>query len=404
MSKRKLYRDMGVILLFGMVAAGIFGMYMKREQNAWAYQFADALLAEVEEKYAGAEEKVIEELLSDGIQPPKESVLRKYGLEESTFSRKFQDNRMHLSIFEGIMGILFLVCIAELLLALRYSKEQKAELATMERYCEEILNNHYGLDLRDNAEGDFSILKNKVYDITVMLNEKNRALEKNKKETEQLLADISHQLKTPITSLNMINELLYMDLPEEKRIEFLDNMQKDLMRIEWFVKMILNLAKLDSKTLVLKKEQVNAESLSEEVKAYFLAFCEMHACEIEISCEPSVRVFCDKKWTKEAICNIVKNAVEHGAKTVRMSWEENYIYTKLEIADDGEGIEKEELPHIFERFYKTKNSREDSVGLGLAFCKSIVGHQDGELRVRSKKGEGTVFSFKFYKKLEKEVC
>lgn len=112
-----------------------------------------------------------------------------------------------------------------------------------------------------------------------------------------------------------------------------------------------------------------------------------------------IAVFCDRKWTREAVNNIVKNAIEHGAKQVKLCWESNVLYTKLTIADDGEGIDREELPHIFERFYRTKNSKEDSLGLGLAFAKSIILHQDGEIKVQSKKGVGTTFYIKFYKNL-----
>lgn len=389
----------GLILGIGMILAGILGWHLAEERNAWAYQFADRILAETAEKYPGAEDELAQEILSGGLKRPKDSVLGKYGVEEKAFRQKFDNQRIHVSLSAGLAGILLAVCAAETLLVVRYVRKQDQRLEEMETYCEEILNNHYALDLRDNEEGDFSILKNKVYDITVMLNEKNQFLEQNKKETEQLLADISHQLKTPITSLNMMTELLYMDLPQEKRVEFLDNMQKDLMRMEWFVKMILNLAKLDSKTLVLKKKAECAAELSEEVRQYFRAFAEMNGCELKVLCEPKIQVDCDKKWTKEAIQNIVKNAIEHGAREICLSWEENYIYTKLTVSDDGDGMEKEDLPHIFERFYKTKDSREDSVGLGLAFCKSIVEHQGGEVKVWSEKGMGTTFSFKFYKNI-----
>lgn len=291
-------------------------------------------------------------------------ILERYGVENEQF--------VYIPLIVGVAAVMGAVSIALVGLSLNYVKSQNQKIVEIEQYCEDILHENYALDLRENEEGQFSILRNKVYDITVMLNEKNRYLEQNKKDAEKLIADISHQLKTPITSLNMINELLYMDLPEEKKLEFLDTMQKDLMRIEWFVKTILNLTKLDSKTLVLKREEVVVSELSEEIVNHFQLFCEVNESEICVSGAEGITMLCDRKWTKEAINNLVKNAIEHGAKHVCMEWENNYLYTKLEIADDGEGIEKEELPHIFERFYKTKNSKADSVGLGLAFCKSII--------------------------------
>lgn len=318
-------------------------------------------------------------------------ILERYGMKNEQF--------VYMPLIVGMTVVMTVVSMALVVLSLAYAKSQNQKIVEMEQYCEDILHGNYALDLRENEEGEFSILKNKVYDITVMLNEKNRYLEQNKKDTEKLIADISHQLKTPITSLNMINELLYMDLPEDKKMEFLDTMQKDLMRIEWFVKTILNLAKLDSKTLVLKREEVAVSELSEEIVNHFQLFCEVNESEIQVSGAEGITMLCDRKWTKEAINNLVKNAIEHGAKQVCLDWESNYLYTKLTITDNGEGMEKEELSHIFERFYKTKNSKADSVGLGLAFCKSIIDNQDGEIKVQSKKGEGTTFIIKIYRNL-----
>ena len=304
-------------------------------------------------------------------------------------------------IVGGVTGILFLVCAGCVGIFLYAMKRQRKQIEELEQYCEEVLQETATLDLRDNEEGRFSLLKNKVYDITVLLREKNQLLEKNKKETERLIADISHQLKTPITSLRMTNEILYMDMSSEKRMRFLDNMQADLLKIEWFVKTILNLAKLDSKTLTLKREETMAAELSEKMIDSFKIFCEVSGCRIASSGEEDITLWCDKKWLLEALHNILKNALEHGAAHIALLWSENNLYTKLEITDDGEGIEKEELPHIFERFYKMKGSGEDSMGLGMAFTKSMIAYQNGEVKVKSKKDEGTTFIVKIYKMISK---
>lgn len=374
MKKKTLYAWTVVILSIGILLSILSGVSIEKLRSAENYERTEHFLE-----------------MSGNYKSENREILEKYGMEQKDFR--------YVPAVVCMAGIIAMVGAAMAVLALAYAKSQNQKISEMEQYCEHILNGNYALDLRDNEEGQFSILKNKVYDITVMLNEKNRYLEENKKETEKLIADISHQLKTPITSLNMINELLYMDLPREKKAEFLDNMQEDLMKIEWFVKTILNLAKLDSGTLVLKREEVNALELSAEIINHFQIFCEINESEIQVSGAEEICVLCDKKWTREAINNLVKNAIEHGAKHVTFNWESNYIYTKLEVTDDGEGISEEELPHIFERFYKTKNSKADSVGLGLAFCKSIIDSQNGDIKVRSKKGEGTTFTIKIYQNL-----
>lgn len=397
MEKKRFGISICVIMLAGILLTWILASMITREQNAWIYEVTDNLLIETVKKYPDVEEETIRKILSGKVQLQEESILKKYGIEKSNFSPKREGKNLSFVVSFGMAVIMCLVCVGCGTVYVTAMRKQRKQLEELETYCEEVLQETAVLDLRNNEEGQFSVLKNKVYDITVLLREKNQSLEKNKKETEQLLADISHQLKTPITSLHMTNEILYMDMPQKKRVEFLDNMQADLWKIEWFVKTILNLAKLDSKTLTLKKEETMAEELSKEMMDSFKIYCEVCGCRI-VSCgEQGITLWCDKKWFLEALRNILKNAVEHGASQITLSWSDNNLYTKLEIADDGEGIEKAELPHIFERFYRMQGSKEDSMGLGLAFTKSMIAYQNGEVKVKSKKGEGTVFIVKIYK-------
>ena len=397
MEKKRFVISVCALALTGFISIWIFAGVVERENNRWLYDVTDSLVTEIVRRYPDVEEETIRQMTSDGLASQKESVLKKYGIEEDNFLPKRTGGNQQVMIVGGMAGILFLVCAGCVGIFLYAMKRQGKQIEELEQYCEEVLQETATLDLRDNEEGRFSLLKNKVYDITVLLREKNQLLEKNKKETERLIADISHQLKTPITSLRMTNEILYMDMPSEKRMTFLDNMQADLLKIEWFVKTILNLAKLDSKTLTLKREETMAAELSEKMIDSFKIFCEVSGCRIASSGEEGITLWCDKKWLLEALHNILKNALEHGAAHIALLWSENNLYTKLEITDDGEGIEKEELPHIFERFYKMKGSREDSMGLGMAFTKSMIAYQNGEVKVKSKKGEGTTFIVKIYK-------
>ena len=397
MEKKRFVISVCVLALAGLISTWIFAGAVERENNRWLYDVTDSLVTEIVRQYPDVEEETIRQMTSDGVASQKESVLKKYGIEEDNFLPKRTGGNQQVMIVGGVTGILFLVCAGCVGIFLYAMKRQRKQIEELEQYCEEVLQETATLNLRDNEEGRFSLLKNKVYDITVLLREKNQLLEKNKKETERLIADISHQLKTPITSLRMTNEILYMDMSSEKRMRFLDNMQADLLKIEWFVKTILNLAKLDSKTLTLKREETMAAELSEKMIDSFKIFCEVSGCRIASSGEEDITLWCDKKWLLEALHNILKNALEHGAAHIGLLWSETNLYTKLEITDDGEGIEKEELPHIFERFYKMKGSREDSMGLGMAFTKSMIAYQNGEVKVKSKKDEGTTFIVKIYK-------
>ena len=247
MEKKRFVISVCALALTGLISTWIFAGIVERENNRWLYDVTDSLVTEIVRRYPDVEEETIRQMTSDGLASQKESVLKKYGIEEDNFLPKRTGGNQQVMIVGGMAGILFLVCAGCVSIFLYAMKRQGKQIEELEQYCEEVLQETATLDLRDNEEGRFSILKNKVYDITVLLREKNQLLEKNRKETERLIADISHQLKTPITSLRMTNEILYMDMPSEKRMTFLDNMQADLLKIEWFVKTILNLAKLDSK-------------------------------------------------------------------------------------------------------------------------------------------------------------
>lgn len=403
--------------------------YIQQNYKESLYTYTNQVIAKIVEKYPDQEEEIIKEIFlndtssenanigsnnledlnnlnyidnmdnSDNSQNT-EDILSKYGFDAETIdieNRNFEIITKLIFIFSmifaiGIVGIILVYTI--------YIRKQNQKLKNLDNYCKKILKGNYLLDLKEEDESDFSKLKNDIYDMTVMLKEKNGLLEKNNKDIEKLIADISHQLKTPLTSLNLINDILYTDLPEEKKIEFLDSSQKELEKINWLIKTVLNIAKLDSKTLILAKNNENAYNLCLEVKNNFKAMCEIHHANIEIVSNKEETINCDKKWTIEAMNNIVKNAIEHGAKNITIKIEENTIYTKIIIRDNGEGIDKEDLGHIFDRFYKAKNSKESSLGIGLAFCKSIIRNQDGDIRVKSSKKEKdtwTEFTIKLYK-------
>ena len=423
--KRNLYICIATICIIIILLIIFTIYYIQQNYKESLYTYTNQVIAKIVEKYPDQEEEIIKEIFlndtssenvnidsnssnkdnmdnmdnSDNFQNT-EDILSKYGFDAETIdieNRNFEIITKLIFMFSiifaiGILGIVLVYTI--------YIRKQNQKLKNLDNYCKEILKGNYLLDLKEEDESDFSKLKNDIYDMTVMLKEKNGLLEKNNKDIEKLIADISHQLKTPLTSLNLINDILYTDLPEEKKIEFLDSSQKELEKINWLIKTVLNIAKLDSKTLILDKKNENAYHLCLEVKNNFKAMCEIHHANIEIISNKEETINCDKKWTIEAMNNIVKNAIEHGAKTITIQLEENTMYTKVSIKNDGEGIDKEDLGHIFDRFYKAKNSKESSLGIGLAFCKSITRNQNGDIRVKSSKKENdswTEFVIKLYK-------
>ena len=400
--KRKLSIYIGIILIATILLIIFTIYYIQKNYRESLYLYTNKVISEITKEHPEQEEKIIEEVfLNNSIEEENiEDILSKYGFNEENIDIA-NDNFKSIDKLIFMFSLIFIIGILGIIgLYTIYIRKQNQKLKKLDDYCKEILKGNYLLDLKEQDESDFSKLKNDIYDMTIMLKEKNSLLEKNNKDIEKLIADISHQLKTPLTSLNLINDILYTDLPEEKKKEFLDSSQKELEKINWLIKTVLNIAKLDSKTLILDKKNENAYHLCLEVKNNFKAMCEINQADIEIISNKNETINCDKKWTIEAMNNIVKNAIEHGAKTITIKLEENTMYTKITIRDNGEGIDKEDLGHIFDRFYKAKNSKESSLGIGLAFCKSIIRNQDGDIRVKSSKKEKdtwTEFMIKLYK-------
>lgn len=371
---------------------------IEKEYKIRMYNYTNQVISKIIEEYPEQEEKVIKEFLTNDNN--YEDILKKYGFNEENIDIKNNNFKIIDYLIISFLIIFLIGFLGIILVYIIYIKKQNKNLKNLDSYCKEILKGNYTLDLKQQDESVFSILQNDIYDMTIMLKEKNNLLEKNNKDIEKLIADISHQLKTPLTSLNLTNDILYEDLPKEKKKEFLDNNQKELNKINWLIKTVLNIAKLDSKTLILNKHKENAYNLCSEIKNNFEVMCQINNAKIDIISNRKEIVYCDRKWTIEAINNIIKNAIEHGGKNIIIRLEQNNIYTKITIRDDGEGIRKEDIGHIFERFYKTSNSKENSLGIGLAFCKSIIKNQDGDIRVKSSKEKDntwTEFEIKFYK-------
>ncbi|MEK3675008.1 sensor histidine kinase [Paenibacillus sp. FSL R10-2771] len=296
-----------------------------------------------------------------------------------------------------------LVIIVSVLLtgtALLFTKRRYYELEKLSVYLREISSGQASLDPRDNQEGELSILKNDIYKVTRMLSEHRSLLQRDKLQLTDAISDISHQLKTPITSMTVMADLLSApDLPPLKRTEFTHHIRIQLERIDWLVSSLLKLAKMEAGTIPFKKDRIHMETLIQKALEPVMIPMDIKGQTVSITGDDNVSFAGDFHWTAEAVINILKNGVEHtpegGAITITFS--DNVLFTEIVIADNGEGIPKEDLPYIFKRFYKGKNANEGSIGIGLAMAHSIIASQNGVIDVTSDSGRGTEFRIKFYK-------
>ena len=276
------------------------------------------------------------------------------------------------------------------------------EMEKLSGYLRQISSGDYTLDVRDNFEGELSILKNEMYKVTIRLSEQSLNLQEDKVKLTNAISDISHQLKTPLTSMTVMADLLSdANLPASKRKEFTKNIGVQLERIEWLVSSLLKLSKIDAGTISFKKDPVDVKRLIQKAVEPLTIPMEIKDQTLTLTGADTVTFLGDFNWTNEAILNILKNGVEHTPESgeLRLSFSENALFTEIILSNDGKGIPKEDLPYIFKRFYKGKNASDESVGIGLAMAHSIITAQNGTIEVESRPNEGTQFHIKFYKQV-----
>ena len=251
-----------------------------------------------------------------------------------------------------------------------------------------------------NQEGQMGLLKTELLKMTTVLKEKVALLHSEKVFLNDTISDISHQLKTPMTSLMLLTDLMYNDLDKEKKIEFLDRTNAQLSRMDWLIKSMLKLSKLEAKVIDFKDEKVNINELIRRSISPLSVPMELKNISLNINGDKEASYIGDIEWSSEALGNIIKNCVEHTKEggNLDIIYEENPIYSEIIIKDNGEGIDKSDIPNIFKRFYKGKNSKSDSVGIGLAMAKSIIESQNGDIYVKSEKNKGTEFHITFHKR------
>ena len=285
------------------------------------------------------------------------------------------------------------------------TRRRYKKIADLNNYLSLVCAGNYMIDIKDNTEGELSILKNNLYKVIVLLRSKNELLEKDKIYLADSLADISHQLKTPLTSLMVMVDLLKDEKNIDKQKQFISIIEIQISKIKWLVENLLKLSKLDAGTIKFKKEKIDVLSVITKSLSPFLVQMEMK----NISLETTINDFSftgDLNWTSEAVENIIKNCIEHTADYGKLNIETGVtnIYSYIKITDNGCGIKKKDLPHIFERFYQGENSSKESVGIGLALAKTIVENQGGTIDVTSEENVGTEFIIKFNKMVVWRIC
>lgn len=358
------------------------------------------LVTAVREKYPDLSDKEIIDSISYSTDTTEtERMLRSYSITESDWlALPNEGNAVTLTISTAalclLMGCLFLGIL------ILYDRRQKKMNAELTDYLSRLNSGKYDMDISSNGEDGFSRLKNEIYRTIVRLREQSERSRQDKINLKNSISDISHQIKTPLTSISVMLDRISndRDMPEDIKRRLLTDVKHSSNYIISLVQSLLTLSRLDADSITMKQEDVSVKELLKICSERTEILAELGDISVIVQECGNISLNCDKKWMSEAITNILKNCIEHTPPggIVAVSASQNKLFTEITVKDNGSGIPKNELPHIFDRFYKGSGSDENSIGIGLSLAKTIIEKNNGYISVKSKVGEGSCFTVKVF--------
>lgn len=409
-NKRKAWnklKEKNKILIFGLcyiiIAIFVFLMLSQIQYEKYTNQM-NIVIAEIVdkivEKYPDIEEEEIIKILNGTEQGQKKYILEKYGYTQNTVAIE-EISKERSSFIKIDIAIIIAGGIVVTIVLLSYNKKREEKISDINSYIGKVNRGNYELKIEENGEDELTKLRNELYKTTVLLREMAENSEKEKTNLSNSLTDISHQLKTPLTSIRIMIDNIQNnpDMDEKTRNEFIEDISKQIDWISSLVISLLKLAKFDAGSIVMRDEEINVKKLIQNIISNLAILIDIKDIKIEENISEQITLFADYNWQIEALTNIIKNCVEHsfdGGK-IKIEAESNSVFTKIIITDEGEGIEKNDLNRIFERFYKSAKSSENSIGIGLALAKTIIEKERGYIKVESEVGKGTKFEIKYLK-------
>lgn len=332
-----------------------------------------------------------------------EETLKTYGY--TTAMNKFSQPLLRNVVSSMWIAIFVITGLFTVILVLMIIKEYHriySKVNKVSKAAEEVVEGNFNVYLKDEGEGEFNILNHQFNQMTNRLKNSLEILKKEKTFLKNTISDISHQLKTPLASLIMLNDLMLEDKEMDivVRSTFLQSSKVQLERMEWLIINLLKVARIEAGAIQFKKEQLYLKDIANLALETLPSKYNKDNISIEVSKGLNGVFYGDKEWTIEALINILKNAMEHGdeKESIEIKIEETPLFSNIIIKDYGCGIDPKDLPHIFKRFYSGSTKlKSDSIGIGLNLAKLIIESQKGSISVKSKRGEGTAFTISFLK-------
>ena len=383
-----------ILLIFNVSLIFILNRYEYKMYTKNYNDKINSIISNIKNKYPNIEESDIIEIINN--EEDSEDILSKYGIDSITKNDKVNNKIRIISLiiiitFDSLIILIFYL----------YDKNKSKKIKEITKMISKINNRQFDIDINDFNEGELSILKNEISKTTIMLRQVADNSVKDKLNLKDSLGDISHQLKTPLTSITiMIDNILDSpDMDEKTRKKFLINIKREILNINFLVMSLLKLSKFDANVVKFNKESVYLKDIIIESIKNVSMIKELKNITIKVSGDDNIKLLCDFKWQVESITNILKNSIEHTSEygTVEVNYSENKLYTRILIKDNGKGINSDDLPHIFDRFYKGENGSADSFGIGLSLSKTIIEKEGGSITVKSTPNIGTIFTIKYLK-------
>lgn len=358
-----------------------------------------AIINVLKDKYPELTDKEIIKILNSDEFDSKDFFI-KYGINVDNQSILLNNEKSYHTFLIVNMSFLAITIVTLLIVFIRYNRKKESDIKEITKCIEQINKKNYELQIDSISEDELSILKNEIYKTTIMLKESAENSNLDKLNLKKSLENISHQLKTPLTSiLVMLDNLIEdPDMDVIVRNDFIRDIKRNAVNINFLVQAILKLSKFDANTVYFIKKENNLKSIIDESIKNVSTLCDLRNINIELNIKGNSKIICDSKWQVEAITNILKNSIEHSQdnQKIIINCENNNVYSMVEIIDYGDGISKKDISHIFERFYKGENATSDSIGIGLALAKTIIEEDNGNISVESDK-TGTKFTIKYFK-------
>lgn len=383
-----------VVITFFIISFVEYNSYVRITNN-----FTSSIITTVVEKYPDVTEEEIIEIINSSDNEASD-ILASFGIDINSMGvlKSINDNFYRNLIINSI--VLLVISIVIFLLIFFYDKKEKRELDKIVDYLKELNRGNYDLKIDLNSEGILSILKNEIYTTTVMLREMASREYLDKINLKENLANISHQLKTPLTSIAiLVDNLCDEEVDKKTELEFLNDIKRQVDNINYLIIVLLKLSRFDANVITFKKDDINVKKLILECMKNLDVIREVKNINIHVSGANDVEFIGDYKWESEAISNILKNAIEHtlNGKFIYISFKDKSIYTEIIIEDEGLGMSEKEKNRIFERFYKGSSTNSNNFGIGLSLAKEIITKDNGKIIVKSEVGEGTKFIIRYYK-------